>query len=132
MSVFLLWVVCATAAGQTALPRASYIVWDSSSWSWYNTASNNTQFVIEENASNDLVYCDASGSNYLEYQYIMGVQVASINNIPTDNSHYADYTSLATTMVPEVGYPITITRGNPWYDDRCGVWVDWNQGWGFL
>lgn len=72
-------------------------------------------------------YCDASGSNL--YHYIKGVQVGSINNIPTGNSIYADYTSLSTTMVPEVGYPITVTRGNPWDDvyDKCGLWVDWNQ-----
>lgn len=72
-------------------------------------------------------YCDASGSNL--YHYIKGVQVGSINNIPTGNSIYADYTSLSTTMVPEISYPVTITRGNPWDDvyDKCGAWVDWNQ-----
>ena len=74
-------------------------------------------------------YCDASGNYLVHWQYIKGVQVGSINNIPTDNHHYADYTSLSTTMMPEVGYPITVTRGNPWDDDfdKCGLWVDWNQ-----
>ena len=72
-------------------------------------------------------YCDASGSN--TYQYIMGVEVSSISNIPTGNSIYADYTSLSTAMMPEVGYPITVTRGNPWSNefDKCGLWIDWNQ-----
>jgi hypothetical protein len=72
-------------------------------------------------------YCSASGSNLTEYQYIMGVQVGGINNIPTGNDHYADYTALAATMVPEVGYPLTVTRGNPWSGDQCASWVDWNQ-----
>lgn len=72
-------------------------------------------------------YCDASGSNI--FQYIKGVEVGSINNIPTDNHIYADYTSMSTTMRPGDSYPITITRGNPWDDvyDKCGLWVDWNQ-----
>ncbi|MHC4098649.1 MAG: GLUG motif-containing protein, partial [Planctomycetota bacterium] len=72
-------------------------------------------------------YCDASGSNL--YHYIKGVQVGSINNIPTGNSIYADYTSLSTAMLPEVSYPITVTRGNPWDPDYdyCRTWVDWNQ-----
>ncbi|MDH4241634.1 MAG: DNRLRE domain-containing protein, partial [Phycisphaerae bacterium] len=109
--------------GQTSFPSASYFVfWPG--YGWGNVPSNDTRFVIEGNTK----YCDASGSDYLEWQYIKGVQVGTINNIPTGNNHYADYTSLSTTMIPEISYPLTITRGNPWDDvyDKCGAWVDWN------
>ncbi|MHC4098810.1 MAG: GEVED domain-containing protein, partial [Planctomycetota bacterium] len=110
--------------GQTSYPWASYFVfWPGLGWG--DVPSNDTRFVIEGNTK----YCDASGSNYVEYQYIMGVQVGDIDNIPTANNHYADYTSLAAAMEREVGYPITVTRGNPYSDDwdRCGAWVDWNH-----
>ena len=110
--------------GQTSYPSASYIAfWPG--FGWVNVVSDNERFVIEGNA----VYCSASGSNYVEHQYIMGVQVNGINNIPTGNDHYADYTSLAAEMEREVGYPVTVTRGKPYDDDydKCGVWVDWNQ-----
>ena len=111
-------------AGQTSYPSASYFVyWPG--FGWLPVESNDTRFVIEGNTK----YCDASGSNYVEYQYIMGVQAGDIDNIPTGNNHYADYTSLAASMEREVGYPITVTRGKPYNDDydRCGAWVDWNR-----
>ncbi|HIJ52844.1 MAG TPA: hypothetical protein HPP66_06775 [Planctomycetes bacterium] len=110
--------------GQTSFAQASYFVFQPG-WGWFDIPSNDTRFVIEGNTD----YCDALGSYLAEYQYIKGVQVGSINNIPTDNHHYADYTSLVATMVPEISYPVTITRGNPWDDvyDKCGLWVDWNQ-----
>jgi hypothetical protein len=25
------------------------------------------------------------------------------------------------------GYPVTVTNGNAYVNDQCGVWVDWNQ-----
>ncbi len=108
-------------ADQTNLPGASYILWDGSSW--WNSASDRARFVVEGVVN----YCQASGSDI--YQYIMGVDVGSISNIPTGNSIYADYTSLSTTMVHEISYPVTVTRGNPWSDeyDKCGLWVDWNR-----
>ncbi|MBW8040175.1 MAG: hypothetical protein FVQ85_09275 [Planctomycetes bacterium] len=110
-------------AGQTNRPGASFILWDG--FNWWNSASDRARFVVE----GIIVFCDASGSDFAEWQYIMGVQVGSINNIPTGNDHYADYTSLSTTLMPEIGYPVTVTRGNPWDDvfDKCGLWVDWNQ-----
>jgi hypothetical protein len=114
--------------GQTSYPDSSYIVWQPGS-GWWSSGLNNTRFVIEGNVGDILFYCDAEGSTYAEYQYIQGVQVGTINNIPTENDHYADYTSLSTTMEPGVSYPITVTRGNPWDEDfdYCGVWVDWDQ-----
>jgi hypothetical protein len=114
--------------GQTSYPDSSYIIWQPGS-GWWNDGLNNTRFVIEGNVGDIVLYCDAEGSTYSEYQYIEGVQVGTINNIPTGNDHYADYTSLSTTMQPGYGYLITVTRGNPWDEeyDYCGVWVDWNQ-----
>jgi len=109
--------------GQSNMLGASFILWNGSSW--WNSLDERARFVVEGIVN----YCDASGSNLTEHQYIKGVQVGSINNIPTGNSHYADYTSLATTMGKEISYPITVERGNPYNDiyDKCGAWVDWNQ-----
>jgi len=70
-------------------------------------------------------YCSAS-SNNCDYEYISGVQVGTINNTGTGCSGYADYTSMSTTMEIGVGYPITVTNGEPYEQDRCGIWVDWN------
>ncbi|NIP22952.1 MAG: hypothetical protein GWN67_03010 [Phycisphaerae bacterium] len=114
--------------GQTSFPTASYFVfWPTTGW--IDTADEGARFVMEGFISDELLYCEASGSNYIEYQYIMGVEVGSIANIPTGNEHYGDYRLLSTMMEPGQSYPLTITRGNPYHDyyDRCGAWIDWNQ-----
>lgn len=115
-------------AGQTSFPSASYFVfWPTTGW--LDTTDEGARFVMEGFISDELLYCEASGSNYSEYQYIMGVEVGSIENIPTGNEHYGDYRLLSTMMEPGLSYPLTITRGNPYNDyyDQCGAWVDWNQ-----
>ena len=70
-------------------------------------------------------YCSASSNNCDEY--IIGVQVGTINNTGTGCSKYADYTSMLTIMVIGTGYPITVTNGVPYSADQCGIWVDWNR-----
>jgi len=68
-------------------------------------------------------YCDASGGGD---EYISRVQVGSIDNSSADNSYMA-YTAMSTDMDIGTGYPITVTNGNPYLSDQCGIWVDWNQ-----
>jgi hypothetical protein len=72
-------------------------------------------------------YCDANGDCF---ENIGRVEVGDIDNITADNEcvgGYADYTSLSTDMEPGVGYPIAVTIFYPDGDDRCGVWIDWDQ-----
>lgn len=71
-------------------------------------------------------YCDASGD--CTYGLISDVVVGSINNTDSGcGDGYSDYTSLSTTMKIGTGCPITVVNGDPWADDLCGIWVDWNQ-----
>jgi hypothetical protein len=73
-------------------------------------------------------YCDASGGCD---EYISGVEVGTIGNTGTGCDNYADYTYLSTTMVIGAGYSITVTNGNGYPGDQCGIWVDWNQDFDF-
>jgi PKD repeat protein len=73
------------------------------------------------------VYCVASTANW--YKYINNVQINTISN-PTAGTcgGYANYTSIQTTVVPGLTYPITVSSGNlRWPADRCGIWIDWNR-----
>jgi DNA-binding beta-propeller fold protein YncE len=72
-------------------------------------------------------YCTASANN-CNYEHISIVQVGTIyNNSGSTCTGYSDYTSMSTTMVIGGSYPITVTNGQPYSDDQCGIWVDWNQ-----
>ncbi|KPJ66629.1 MAG: hypothetical protein AMJ43_07595 [Coxiella sp. DG_40] len=68
-------------------------------------------------------YCISSGGCR---EYISNVNVGTINN-ETDCNGYADYTSLSTMMEIETSNPITVTNGEPYSGDQCGIWVDWNH-----
>lgn len=68
-------------------------------------------------------YCSASGGGD---EYISRVQIGSINNASGSNN-YADYTSLSIEVRPGEPVTLTVTNGNPYSADQCGVWVDWNQ-----
>ena len=72
-------------------------------------------------------YCDASGGCD---EYISNVLVGSINNSSACDG-YADYTYLSTDMRLGEGNDITVTNGNPYSSDQCGIWVDWNQDYVF-
>lgn len=69
-------------------------------------------------------YCTASGGND---EYISGVVCGSINNTGTTADGYHDYTTMSTSMSDCGTYPITVTNGNGYASDQCGVWIDWNQ-----
>ncbi|HMM11074.1 MAG TPA: GEVED domain-containing protein [Bacteroidales bacterium] len=68
-------------------------------------------------------YCTASGGGD---EYISRVQIGNIDNVSGSNN-YADYTQLSTEVKPGEPITLTITNGNPYSADQCGVWVDWNQ-----
>ncbi len=70
-----------------------------------------------------LDYCSAMGGND---EYISRVQIGDIDKI-SGGSYYADYTNLSTTVKMGESYTLTVTNGNPYDLDRCGVWVDWDQ-----
>jgi hypothetical protein len=84
-------------------------------WQMSAQIINNTR---ETNA-----YCAASGGGD---EYISRVQIGTINNA-SGSSNYGDYTSLSTGVRPGEPITLTVTNGNPYSADQCGVWVDWNQ-----
>ncbi|MEI7981335.1 MAG: GEVED domain-containing protein [Bacteroidota bacterium] len=60
-------------------------------------------------------------------EYISRVQVGTINNI-TGCSGYGDYTLTQSTDLPaNISVPITVTNGNGYSGDQCGIWIDWNR-----
>jgi hypothetical protein len=67
-------------------------------------------------------YCAAGGGCD---EFIENVSVGAIDNT-TGCDGYADFTAQMTDMTVGIGYPITITNGNPYSSDQCGIWVDWN------
>ncbi len=71
-------------------------------------------------------YCTAIGGGGTGNEYISGVEVGDISNINTGSDNYSDYTHLSTTMQVGQNYHITVTNGQPYDLDKCGVWVDWN------
>ncbi|MCK9203314.1 MAG: carboxypeptidase regulatory-like domain-containing protein, partial [Bacteroidales bacterium] len=77
-----------------------------------------------------LGYCTASSPCD---EYIGNVAIGEINNTTdcTDGG-YADYSALSTTVTPGTPVPITVTNGNPYTSDQCGIWVDWNGNYDFL
>lgn len=75
------------------------------------------------NNKNTLAYCAATGGCD---EYISNVNIGTINSTSTCNN-YSNYTNLSTSVSAGVATPITITNGNPYSSDQCGIWIDWNQ-----
>lgn len=73
------------------------------------------------------IYCSAGGGMD---EFIVNVSVGSISNSSV-STPYTDFSSLSTDMVIGESYPAVITNGNPYSDDQCGIWVDWNQDFDF-
>lgn len=73
-----------------------------------------------------LVYCSFSTTDCDEY--ISLVEVGDINNsteCPVSDG-YSNYTNQETMVTAGMSYPITITNGNPYDDNECAIYVDWN------
>lgn len=69
-------------------------------------------------------FCLASGGCD---EYISRVQLGSIDNL-TGCTNYGNYTAISTDFGLSSTKILTVTNGNPvYFDDQCGVWVDWNK-----
>ncbi|MEN8223789.1 MAG: GEVED domain-containing protein [Bacteroidota bacterium] len=84
----------------------------------YNIATE-----IFNKKDNSKAYCIAEGGCD---EYIGNVSFGDINNASACTS-YGDYTNLSTAISSGETIPITVTNGNTWDGDVCGIWVDWNQ-----
>jgi len=78
---------------------------------------------IISNKKEPNAYCAASGGGD---EYISRVQLGSIDN-QSGSSNYADYTHISTDVKSGEPITLTITNGNPYSSDQCGVWIDWDQ-----
>ncbi len=67
-------------------------------------------------------YCFATGGCD---EYISNVTVGSINNSSACEG-FMSYTNLSTNVPTNVPATVTVTNGNPFSSDQCGVWIDWN------
>ncbi len=75
-------------------------------------------------------YCTAGGVSCDEY--ISNVAIGTINNASGCSGGYTDYTSLSTNIIVGQALGLVVTNGNTGYsDDRCGVWIDWNNNGNF-
>lgn len=72
-------------------------------------------------------YCTASGGGGEGNEYISGVEVGDISNTNTGSDNYSDYSAMSTAVSVGENYDITVTNGEPFDLDQCGVWIDWNK-----
>ena len=82
---------------------------------------NITPFV--DQSKKVLEYCEGSGGGD---EYISMVEVGDISNTSGEDG-YADYTDQSTLMQVGEPYEITVTNGNSYSSDQCGIWIDWDQ-----
>jgi len=87
----------------------------------YNNYGETEDYSIYINSNN---YCGASGGCD---EYISEVSINALWT-PSGCDGYMDYTPLVTWMMPvNTSALITVTNGNPYSPDQCGIWVDWNR-----
>ena len=82
---------------------------------------NISTFILSDKGSKD--YCTGSGGCD---EYISQVEFGDINNT-SGCSNYGDYTNLSTSISTGETVTLTISNGNSYQGDICGVWIDWNQ-----
>jgi len=78
---------------------------------------------VNENNRNGQSYCDAGGGGA---EYIKQVTLGDIDN-SSGSSNYADYSDMSTNIELGKSYTLTVVNGNPFDDDQCAAWIDWNQ-----
>jgi hypothetical protein len=64
-------------------------------------------------------------------EYIGRVELGDIDNASGCSQGYSNYSHLSTSMLKNEVYELTVTAGQSYPDDRCSVWIDWNQNGGF-
>ncbi|RLD56168.1 MAG: hypothetical protein DRJ05_11735, partial [Bacteroidetes bacterium] len=67
--------------------------------------------------------CSASGGGS---EYISRIEFGSIDN-PTASGNYTDYTAMSNDLPLNATEDITVSVGNYFSNDQCGIWVDWNR-----
>lgn len=74
-----------------------------------------------------ITYCTSSGTT--TYEYINKVVLGAINNTSGNNSGYANYTGLSTSLAAGTSYTITLTPGftGSSYREYWAVFIDYNQ-----
>ena len=85
------------------------------------TYSIASEFIVPGKEVNE--YCTASGGSD---EYISNVQMGVIDQ-SSGADGYHDYTALSTEVKGDEAVLLTVTNGNPYTPDQCGVWVDWDQ-----
>lgn len=89
--------------------------------------SNDTAAIAVQNTFG--VYCVAGGGCD---EYISNVDMGAISNSSTCTpGGYHNYTSINTPLEEGQTMTITVTNGNPYSTDECGIWVDWNSNGSF-
>jgi hypothetical protein len=83
---------------------------------------NISTFILTDGRDNR-DYCAASGGCD---EFIAIVEFGDIYNSSSCGG-YQDFTDLSTSISLGETIPITVTNGNTWDGDVCGIWIDWNQ-----
>ena len=73
-------------------------------------------------------YCDSRGDAPW-HEWIGGVQLNDLNNIPSSKTQYSDFTNMFATLEAGSTYDITLTTAFSYttYDEYFRVWIDYNQ-----
>ena len=72
--------------------------------------------------------CASSGNN-VNYEYIAGVAIGSINNTTGANAGYANFTAQSTDVELGKNYPVILTPGflGTAYNEYWSIWIDFNK-----
>jgi PKD repeat protein len=84
--------------------------------------------VLSIGSSNSFAQYCAAGSDQCD-EFVSDVQIGNFSNPSGCGAGgYTNYTALSIDMMQQTDYPFTILNGPPsYFQDKCGVWVDWNQ-----
>ncbi|PHI21869.1 hypothetical protein CEQ90_00860 [Lewinellaceae bacterium SD302] len=97
---------------------------------WYRVRPVNgagDQFSNVAPVSIGLVYCGFSTTTCDEY--IAQVEIGTIDNASECSapSGYTYFSNQSTNVAPGGSYAILVENGNPYPDNECAVYVDWNE-----
>jgi len=91
----------------------------------YNTGQLDLEYTVfpdyqQTNGTAD--YCEASGGGD---EHISKVRFGDYVN-ESQSNNYEDFTDLNWKMSLNDVYQIYVTNGNPYSEDQCGIWIDWD------
>jgi len=124
----LLGTVTGTGAAVTGLSAATTYSFSVKAKDAAGNISATSNTVTVTTLSNTVTYCASRGTS-TSREFINRVLLGSINNTSGNNSGYANFTNLATSVTKGTSYSITITPG--WSGSKRSeayrVWVDYNR-----